>query len=451
MAVEAPPEGEAAGPLGSLDAASTGAPVQFSAASGQSPESRGKPGEMAEPAPAETGGNEKTKVLSTVCSDNEIGLSGVTPTCAGGAAVVTVGEKATAGADGEASVNGQPIASATGVPAQTQAEGAGSAHHKGGSLRGKLHGQAGPGGLGSECSNAPAAVGEHQSLADVVSKLDSGSRTMTGGEQQGSVKADAGSSNGGEPPRIRDSGTEIGGAGQSAQKEPTEGFSGRTVVNGDQDQEQPANSVRASESHPAFTHVRTPGTDGAAAGAPASSHSAGSGTESMASPPSAAQGLEAQPQPTADAARAQGSPTARAEQVLDAEIERGLVGRLRDDGEMHLTVQREDLGEIDLRVRVHENGVHARIATAHDETRQLLNSQRSDLEAALQRYNLRLDSFSVDVGGRDGRASLYHDPEQGQAGGGSQHGFSAVPKDESMTIEHLEQLDRSGGGLSVRV
>ncbi len=146
----------------------------------------------------------------------------------------------------------------------------------------------------------------------------------------------------------------------------------------------------------------------------------------------------------ADAART-ASVAARVEQAFEAGLERGLAGRLRDNGEMRLAVRQEGLGDLDVRVTVRESGVHASIGTQHDEARQLLNSQRADLEAALQRYNLRLDSFNVDVGHQDGRSGMRHEDAQGP----SRHGES------SMSVRHADPAaavpnPHRAGGLSIR-
>ena len=146
-----------------------------------------------------------------------------------------------------------------------------------------------------------------------------------------------------------------------------------------------------------------------------------------------------------------GSPAARLEQALNADFERGFVGRLRDDGQMRLTMHRDDLGDIELRVTVRENGVHASIAAQHDEARQLLNSQRSDLAAALQRYNLRLESFTVDVGGRDGRSYMRHDSQEGGFLEDGQSIPTQAGRGEAAPTARPQSREKSGAGLSVRV
>ena len=138
---------------------------------------------------------------------------------------------------------------------------------------------------------------------------------------------------------------------------------------------------------------------------------------------------------------------ARAEQAMQAGLDRALVGRLRDDGQMRLAVRPEGLGELDVRVAVRESGVHATIAAHNDEARQLLNSQRADLEAALERQNLRLDSFSVDVGGQENRSGMRHEDAPGSfapQGGLSSDEQQAEGARSPRTNPHRV------GGLSVR-
>jgi hypothetical protein len=95
---------------------------------------------------------------------------------------------------------------------------------------------------------------------------------------------------------------------------------------------------------------------------------------------------------------------------------------------------------------VRESGVHASIGTQHDEARQLLNSQRADLEAALQRYNLRLDSFNVDVGHRDGRSGMRHEDAQGP----SRHGESSMSVRGTDPAAAAVPNPHRAGGLSIR-
>ena len=137
---------------------------------------------------------------------------------------------------------------------------------------------------------------------------------------------------------------------------------------------------------------------------------------------------------------------ARVEQAFEAGLERGLGGRLRDDGEMRLAVRQEGLGDLDVRVTVRESGVHASIGTQHDEARQLLNSQRADLEAALQRYNLRLDSFNVDVGHPDGRSGMRHEDAQDP----SRHGEPQLSVRRADPAVAAAPNPHRAGGLSIR-
>jgi hypothetical protein len=142
----------------------------------------------------------------------------------------------------------------------------------------------------------------------------------------------------------------------------------------------------------------------------------------------------------------------RVEQALRAESERGVVTRLRDNGEMRLAIRPNGLGELEVRVAVRESSVHASIATQHEEARQVLNSQRSDLEAALQRNNLRLDSFSVDVGGREARSFVRQDSPHAEPGPWH-HGLpTGEPEHDAKRPMPPADLDAVlGGGLSLRV
>jgi flagellar hook-length control protein FliK len=171
----------------------------------------------------------------------------------------------------------------------------------------------------------------------------------------------------------------------------------------------------------------------------------------MAQAGTTARGSEPSTQIGGETQRLVGSSTARLEQALNAEFERGFVGRLRDNGEMRLTVHGNDLGEMELRVAVRESAVHASIATQNDEARQLLTSQRGDLENALQRYNLRLDSFTVDVGNRDGRSLLHDDSHERGLNAAGQSGSMGPVNGQAAQGERHQSQDGSESGLSIRV
>jgi len=137
------------------------------------------------------------------------------------------------------------------------------------------------------------------------------------------------------------------------------------------------------------------------------------------------------------------------ERALAAGAERDIIGRLREDGEMRLTLQPRGLGELEVRVAVRDGGVHASVATASDHARQLLASQRADLETALQRYNLRLDSFNVGVGGGDGRPAFEREAPGGLAAGWQ--GASPVHQVPERTHETPVSMDGIHGvRLSIR-
>ncbi len=169
-------------------------------------------------------------------------------------------------------------------------------------------------------------------------------------------------------------------------------------------------------------------------------------------PPSrAVQSQQPQQGPDAAARPAMVGATLRAEQALAADLERGVIARVRDGGEMRLALQPAGLGEVELRVAVRDGGVHAHLATAHEEARQLLTSHRHDLETALQRYHLRLDSFDVDVGGREGRSFFDREPQPSGVGtwmDGAVSGTDAEATDDAVVPV---RTGASGGALSIRV
>ena len=74
--------------------------------------------------------------------------------------------------------------------------------------------------------------------------------------------------------------------------------------------------------------------------------------------------------------------------------------RVRDDGVMRLEVEHEDLGPIELRIAVRDHGVRAELTASHEHARDTLVAGRGSLEAALDRAQLRLDTFDVQTGGQ---------------------------------------------------
>jgi Flagellar hook-length control protein FliK len=73
--------------------------------------------------------------------------------------------------------------------------------------------------------------------------------------------------------------------------------------------------------------------------------------------------------------------------------------RGRDTGEMRLAVSPEGLGHVEVRVVVREDAVHATLWAQEDHTRDALTSQRQALADALGRSQLRLEGFTVGLGG----------------------------------------------------
>jgi hypothetical protein len=233
----------------------------------------------------------------------------------------------------------------------------------------------------------------------------------------------------GESPQGRESSAGLG-------REPAANAAMRTlaVANepraqvGQQPQREPGDSDGPRSYEARADHGGTASAEGARAGAAGDGHAA-SGKGEAARPGGAAS-------------------TIHLERALAAGAERDVVGRLRHDGEMRLMLEPRGLGELEVRVAVRDGGVHASVATTSDDARHLLSSQRVHLETALERYNLRLDSFSVGVGG-DGRPAFDRDAH-GTLAAGWQGG---APASEVREPAHEAQafLDgMRGGTLSIR-
>lgn len=69
---------------------------------------------------------------------------------------------------------------------------------------------------------------------------------------------------------------------------------------------------------------------------------------------------------------------------------------------LHLDLEPNGLGRIELRLSFGRDGVRASVLTEHEHTRTLLASQQPQLAAALERNDVRLESFLVDVGAQSG-------------------------------------------------
>ncbi|MBM4244990.1 MAG: flagellar hook-length control protein FliK, partial [Deltaproteobacteria bacterium] len=83
----------------------------------------------------------------------------------------------------------------------------------------------------------------------------------------------------------------------------------------------------------------------------------------------------------------------------------GLAAARRGEA-LHLDLEPHGLGRIEIRLSLGRDGLRASLITEHEHTRHLLASQQPQLAAALERSELRLESFLVDVGahaGGDGR------------------------------------------------
>ncbi|HEY2388662.1 MAG TPA: flagellar hook-length control protein FliK [Candidatus Binatia bacterium] len=102
-------------------------------------------------------------------------------------------------------------------------------------------------------------------------------------------------------------------------------------------------------------------------------------------------------------------------------VESVRVATLRGGGEMRLRLEPAGLGNIDVRISLGHDGVRASIVAEHDTTRALLRNEQHLLHAALERSDLRLAGFSVDLGS-GGSGNAFADVEHqgrwsGEAGG----------------------------------
>ncbi|MFN8542714.1 MAG: flagellar hook-length control protein FliK [Candidatus Binatia bacterium] len=67
-------------------------------------------------------------------------------------------------------------------------------------------------------------------------------------------------------------------------------------------------------------------------------------------------------------------------------------------GEMRVSVEPAGMGSVELRVSVQADAVHASFTASHEATRDALAQHRPQLEAALQRSQLKLEGFTVGLG-----------------------------------------------------
>ena len=134
-------------------------------------------------------------------------------------------------------------------------------------------------------------------------------------------------------------------------------------------------------------------------------------------------------------------------------VESVRVATLRGGGEMRLRLEPAGLGHIDVRITLAHDGIHAAIVAEHDSTRALLRSEQHLLHAALERSELRLAGFSVDVGSgsasgafaeaREGAMALRRDAAPA--------GEAEVAPEQVAAIATRAPATAGPGHLSVRV
>lgn len=113
---------------------------------------------------------------------------------------------------------------------------------------------------------------------------------------------------------------------------------------------------------------------------------------------------------------------------------------------LQLELEPSGLGRVEVRLSVGREGVRATVLAEHEHTRALLSSQQPQLAAALERNDVRLESFLVDLGlGGDAPGGSWR--EAGDAESFAEIGMVHVPAPEAAPVE-TEQVAR--GLLSVR-
>ena len=129
-------------------------------------------------------------------------------------------------------------------------------------------------------------------------------------------------------------------------------------------------------------------------------------------------------------------------------VESVRVATLRGGGEMRLHLEPAGLGHIDVRITLAHDGIHASIVAEHDSTRALLRNEQHLLHAALERSDMHLAGFSVDLGS-GGSSSAFADAERG--GAGLAREAAASPEPETIVASEICQPPVEPGHLSVRV
>jgi flagellar hook-length control protein FliK len=188
----------------------------------------------------------------------------------------------------------------------------------------------------------------------------------------------------------------------------------------------------------------------APASLPATGRSASVAEEPALPSPAAASPAVARTVPApAPAPRSEAWPatTPLAERVVDALH----LSAARDGAEIRVRCEPDGLGHLDVRIQVRNDGVHAVVMAEYESTRSLLHSQQHVLEQALARSELRLSSFSVDLGLGQQAGRFGHQ-------GGGEAGMPGQPTFQDATVRRDGDGDAAvrpsatePGRLSLRV
>jgi len=132
-------------------------------------------------------------------------------------------------------------------------------------------------------------------------------------------------------------------------------------------------------------------------------------------------------------------------------VESVRVATLRGGGEMRLRLEPAGLGNIDVRISLGHDGVRASIVAEHDTTRALLRNEQHLLHAALERSDMRLAGFSVDIGSGGSHDAFADVEHQARSSGGA--GAEQAPDTPENVAPEMIVMNAptASGRLSVRV
>lgn len=139
----------------------------------------------------------------------------------------------------------------------------------------------------------------------------------------------------------------------------------------------------------------------------------------------------ARPQPAAPSAKLDTSKPPRtadpaprnSDEAPPAQFSRGLAAALRQNGgTVTLHLKPQELGDLKIRLQIHQGSVEARFEAATDQARGLLNESIDSLRAALEAKGLEVDRLSVHVAERPPEHEAQDAPPRDSGDSGQGHG-----------------------------